>query len=309
MATGTIRDLLRSATRSLIGRVESPAVDAEVLVRAVLGRGPGLPGPASRAELFARADQPALPELVRGVQELVERRGAGEPLQYLTGHQPFRHLDLLVGPGVLVPRPETELVVEHALGRIAGLGAPVVVDVGTGSGAIALSIAAERPDAQVWATEVSPEAAQWAARNRSACQLEEVRILVGDLLGPLPGSLRGGVDLVVANPPYLAAGQLGQTAPDVRDHEPLVALVSGPTGEEVPARVIDEAWDWLRPGGWLVMETWPGQAEALVGRLSARYRQAGSHPDLTGSLRVVEGRRPPAAPADPDGPVGLDSGP
>jgi release factor glutamine methyltransferase len=143
----------------------------------------------------------------------------------------------------------------------------------------------------VWATEVSGEAAAWARRNLDRAGATNVTIVEGDLLAPLPVDLRGAVDLVVANPPYLAAAQLASLAPDVRDHEPPVATVSGPTGLEVPARVVEEALDWIRPGGWLVMETWPGQADDLLALLSAGYAGAAVHPDLTGSLRIAEGRK------------------
>ena len=274
------REALRWARRCLGAAVESPQAEAEILVTHVLG--------LSRAELYGRGDHPLSAEAAGRLGELVTRRLRGEPLQYLTGHQAFRWLDLAVGPGVLVPRPETELLVEHALGRLAGVASPVVVDVGTGSGAIALSIAVERPDATVWATEVSAEAATWARRNCDRVGVGNVTVVEGDLLSPLPATLRGAVDLVAANPPYLAAAQLAGLAADVRDHEPLVATVSGPTGLEVPARVVEDALAWLRPGGWLVMETWPGQADDLLALLSARYAEAAIHPDLTGSLRIAE---------------------
>ena len=283
----TVRGTLRWVARRLATFVDSPDVEAEILLGHVLG--------CSRTELYARGGD-RLTAGLAPLQAMVDRRRAGEPLQYLTGHQAFRRLDLLVGPGVLVPRPETEMVVEHALERIAGVGSPVVVDVGTGSGAIALSVATERPDARVWATEVSPAAAAWARRNLERVGAANLTILEGDLLAPLPAGLAGGVDLVVANPPYLSERELGLTASDVRDHEPVVATVSGPTGLEVPARVVEEAWPWLRPGGWLVMETWPGQAEALKELLAARYVDVGLHPDLTGSLRIADGRKPPPVP-------------
>lgn len=281
-------EALRWARRRLGDLVESPGVDAEVLLCHVLG--------ASRAGLYARGNRPLSGSEAALLEDLVARRAAGEPLQYLTGHQQFRTLDLLVGPGVLVPRPETEMVVERALAHIAGTPSPVVVDVGMGSGAIALSVAAERPDSRVWATEISPAAAAWARRNRERAGLAGVVIVQGDLLAPLPATLRGAIDLVVANPPYLAEGQLAGVATDVRAHEPVVATVSGPTGLEVPARVVEEAWTWLRTGGWLVMETWPGQADDLLGLVAARYEDAGLVADLTGSLRIAEGRKPGGIP-------------
>ena len=273
--------VLRRVRIRLAHAVESPGVEAEVLVGHVLGR--------SRASMYAHSRSVLSADEAARLEDLVARRVAGEPLQYLTGHQGFRRLDLAVGPGVLVPRPETELVVEQALRRIADVDRPAVVDVGTGSGAIALSVAVERPDARVWATEISPDALVWARLNADRVA-PRVVVREGDLLAPLPGALRGALDLVVANPPYLATSQLASVAPDVRDHEPWVATVSGPTGLEVPARVVSEARAWLRPGGWLVMETWPGQADELLALLADGYEEAAVHPDLTGSLRVAEGR-------------------
>jgi release factor glutamine methyltransferase len=286
----SVRDALRGSAQELAGAVDNPVVDAEVLVAHALGW--------DRARLFADRATRLSGEQSGALASLVRRRRDGEPLQYLTGHQAFRHLDLAVGPGVLVPRPETEIVVEVALGRLEGVGSPVVVDVGTGSGAIALSVAVERPGATVWATELSPAAVVWAQRNLAALPegASRVHIVEGDLLAPLPEALRGHIDLVVANPPYLSALQVDGAAADVRDHEPRVALVSGPSGNEVPRRVIDDAREWLRPGGWLVMESWPGQVEGLLDRMSRRYEDTAAVADLTGSLRVVEGRRPAAIP-------------
>ena len=283
--TEDVAAVLRRMRTRLARSVESPAVEAEVLVGHVLGW--------SRASMYAHATSVVSPDDAARLEELVARREAGEPLQYLTGHQGFRGLDLAVGPGVLVPRPETELVVEQALRRAAGVERPAVVDVGTGSGAIALSIAVERPDARVWATEISPEALVWARLNAERVGARGVVLLEGDLMAPLPAALHGAVDLVVANPPYLATSQLASVAPDVRDHEPVVATVSGPTGLEVPARVVAEGRAWLRPGGWLVIETWPGQADQLLGLLAEGYDEAAVHPDLAGSLRIAEGRLPP----------------
>jgi release factor glutamine methyltransferase len=226
---------------------------------------------------------------------LVERRAGGEPLQYLTAVQAFRRLELAVGPGVLVPRPETEMVVEHALGHLEGVEAPVVIDVGTGSGAIALSLATERPGAAVWATEISEEAAGWARRNVEAAGACNVTVVEGDLFAPLPEHLRGAVDLVVANPPYLSEVELADAPADVRDHEPVVATTAGPTGLEVAGRVVAGALRWLRPGGWLVLETHPGQAERLRTLMLPCYRDVAILPDLAARLRVAEGRRPEAS--------------
>jgi release factor glutamine methyltransferase len=278
----TIREALDWAGTRLGGRVASPAVDAELLLRHVLD--------CPRAILFSDPFRALPPEEAGRFTALVERRVAGEPLQYLTATQSFRHLELAVGPGVLVPRPETEVVVERALTHLYGTRSPLIVDLCTGSGAIALSVASERPDATVWATEVSPVAAGWARVNVAGTGVTNATVVEGDLFGPLPGTLRGSVDLVVANPPYLSEADLAGTAPDVREHEPVMATVAGRTGLEVAGRIVEEALGWLRPGGWLVLETHPGQAIRLGLLMTPRYADAAVLPDLTGALRIAEGR-------------------
>lgn len=288
MVTGgeaaTIRGALAWAGARLDGSVAAPAVDGELLLRHVLG--------CPRALLFSEPHRRLDPAVVERFTALVERRAGGEPLQYLTAVQAFRRLELAVGPGVLVPRPETEMVVERALTHLLGVEAPVVVDVGTGSAAIALSVATERPDATVWATDISGQATGWARRNVAAAGTSNVTVVEGDLFRPLPEDLRCCVDLVVANPPYLSEAELAEADPDVRVHEPALATVAGPTGLEVAGRVVAEAPFWLRPGGWLVLETHPGQAERLRALMLARYQDVAIHPDLAGHPRIAEARRP-----------------
>jgi release factor glutamine methyltransferase len=282
VASGILRAALREAARRLEGLVDSPRTDAELLLQHVVGCG--------RTELFSNPERALSRDQIRLLEDLVTRRCGGEPLQYLTRRQAFRRLDLMVGPGVLVPRPETEIVVEHALGRISGVTAPLVADLCTGSGAIALALATEQPEARVWATDVSEEAAAWARRNLERVPEANVTVLEGDLFDPLPGELKGRLDLIVANPPYLSHADLDRVAPDVRNHEPRQATVAGPTGLEVAKRVVAESLDWLAPGGWLVMETHPGQAGRLACLLRASYAEVTLHEDLTGSMRVAEGR-------------------
>lgn len=278
------REALVWAQAELARKVASPEVDAELLLGHVLG--------CSRADLYSDPARPLSEEERARLQELVYRRAGAEPLQYLTGSQAFRYLQLEVGPGVLVPRPETEVLVERALDHLAGVERPAIADVGTGSGAIALSIATERPDARVWATEISDRAIHWAQRNLDRTGLRNVTILGGDLFEPLPGELRGGLDLIAANPPYLSEADLASAPPDVREHEPVVATTSGPSGLEVTERIIAGALSWLRPGGWLVVETWPGQAERVRRIMGARYSEVDVSVDLAGALRVAEGRKP-----------------
>lgn len=221
---------------------------------------------------------------------LARRRAAGEPLQYVMGLAGFRHLELDIGPGVLIPRPETEIVAEQALSRLAP-GA-TVVDVCTGSGAIALAIAHERPDARVLATDSSPAALQWAKRNRARLG-SNVEFIRCDLLTGLPARLLATVDVIVANPPYVSSSEMADLPSDIVDFEPHEALFGGSQGLDVAVRIAAQARDWLRHGGWLVMEIGAAQGEAATGMLQHDgYESVAIVPDLAGRPRVVEGRRP-----------------
>jgi release factor glutamine methyltransferase len=221
--------------------------------------------------------------------ELAHRRAAGEPLQYLTGVAGFRRLELAVGPGVLIPRPETEVVVERAMAVLPANG--TLVDVGTGSGAIALAVASERVDVRVLATELAEEALAWALKNRGALGLD-VELLHGNLFEPLPDELRGRVDVVVSNPPYVAEKERGSLPRDVVDHEPQLALFAK-DGLEVIRRLVEQSPEWLTPTGWLVLEIGETQA-ADVDALFKRhgYRDGFIEQDLTGRERIAAARRP-----------------
>lgn len=208
----------------------------------------------------------------------------------MTGIAGFRRLEVAVGPGVLVPRPETELVAGRAMERLRFGG--TLVDVGTGSGAIALAVADERPDARVFATEVSDEAAAWAVRNIETLGAR-VDLVQCDLLTGLPGELQSAVDVVVSNPPYVAEGERGMLPVDVVEHEPQRALFAGDDGLAVIARLAATARRWLRRGGWLVLEIGERQGEDVRTLLEeAGYRQVSVLPDLAGRDRIVEGEWP-----------------
>ena len=221
--------------------------------------------------------------------ELARRRASGEPLQYLTGIAGFRHIELAVGPGVLVPRPETELVTEYAISLLPSNG--TVVDIGTGSGAIALAIASERADAKVYATELSPEALRWAEKNKAALGLGIV-LLEGDLFDPIPLELKGSFDVCVSNPPYVAESERELLPPEVIDHEPHEALFAG-DGLSVIGRIAEQSFEWLVAGGWLVLEINEAR-DKDVAELFSRlgFIEVAIQRDLTGRPRIALGRKP-----------------
>lgn len=271
---------LRAGERYLARRgVVSPRVEAEALLMHVLG--------TDRAGLYARrtALSPAEAEAYR---QGLRWRAAGTPLQYLTGRQAFFGLDLEVRPGVFIPRPETEVLVEVALLLLEGREGPVVVDVGTGTGAIALAVKARRPDARVLATERSAAAVELARRNADRLGLE-VEVLEGDLLTPVPAALEGRVDLLVSNPPYVTEEEYACLPPEVRA-EPPEALLGG---TEHHRRLAAAASRWLAPGGWLAVEVGAAQGREVAALFRQHLESVEVLADLAGRDRVVRGRRPP----------------
>lgn len=259
--------------------VEAPEANAEGLMLHVLG--------IDRAALLARREGLSADE-AKTFGRLLCRRCSGTPLQHLTGEQGFRHLVLEVRPGVFVPRPETEVVVDAALDTIAATGSPIVVDLGTGSGAIALSIAQEHAGAEVWATDRSPEAVALASENARRLGLA-VTVLEGDLFDPVPERLRRRVDLVVSNPPYVPEERRSHLPAEVLA-DPDGAVFGGP---EVSERIVRLAASWLREGGHVVLEIddEAGDASAAMAR-DAGFVDVEVRPDLAGRPRVVTGRRP-----------------
>lgn len=217
------------------------------------------------------------------------------PLQHLTGHAAFRYLELAVGPGVFVPRPETEQLVGWVLEQLAGVTEPVVVDLGSGSGAIALSIAHEHPGARVTAVERDPGAVEWTrhnARARAAAGDTPVQVLAGDMTDPgLLRELDGAVDLVVSNPPYVPDG--ARVPREVADHDPPLALWGGPDGLDVVRGLLRTAARLLRPGGALGIEHADAQGETLpaVVRAHGGFTEIDDHADLAGRPRYTTARR------------------
>jgi release factor glutamine methyltransferase len=270
----TLGDWIRRAADVLAQRgLESPRPDAERLAAHALG--------LEWSQLWPRLDRRVDTTTLDG---LLERRASLEPLAYITGSTVFYGLEIACSPGALVPRPETETLVDVALELIAGREAPTVADVGTGTGAVALAVATQRLDARVWATDSSADALEVACRNLEG---SSVRVGHGDLLGPLPD----GLDLIVSNPPYIPDGRTDLLGPDVM-REPAEALFAGPTGDEVLLRLVAESPGRLFRDGGLALEVGtPQQAEAIGAALGS-WKESGVADDHTGRPRVVWGRGP-----------------
>jgi release factor glutamine methyltransferase len=260
------------------------------------------------AELVTNETEIATAPAERHLDAMLERRAGGEPLQYVLGRWDFLGLDLLVDRRVLVPRPETELVAQRAVDEAVRLGARrgkhdawlaadtsyAVADLGTGSGAIALVLARELPDAEVWATDASDDALAVARANVAGIgsAATRVRLSAGSWYAALPSALRGSLRLIVSNPPYIAAHEVPDLPRDVVDWEPHGALVSGPTGFEALEVVIAGAPGWLDPtGGALVVELAPHQADqALAVAAEAGFTDVRVDADLVGRARVLVAR-------------------
>ena len=258
--------------------VESPVPTAERLLSHVLG--------TDRTGMYAREGLTSQEAKLFG--RALCRRCGGEPLQHVTGEQGFRRLAVRVRPGVFVPRPETEVLVQVVLDGLSETQTPTVVDVGTGSGAVALAIKDERPDAAVFAIDLSPEAVALTRENAETLGLE-VTVFEGDLLEPLWGDLRGQLDAVVCNPPYVALEARDSLPPDVRA-EPELAVFGG---LDLYERLFEQAFADLRPGGLVAVEIEESAAES-VSRAAERegFTDLEVRQDLAGRDRVVSGRRP-----------------
>ncbi len=279
-----LRDAVELLTRA---RVPSPDVDAELLLAHVLGVTRG------RVQALSLAGSDLAAEAADRFARLVERRAAREPLQHLTGVAAFRTLELAVGPGVFVPRPETEQVAQVAIDalRADATPEPIAVDLGTGSGAIALSLAAEVPHALVVGVENSPQAFLWTRENLKRTGLGNARLVFADLADALP-ELDGRVSVVVSNPPYIPRDAVPRD-PEVRLHDPEAALYGGEDGLDVIRVVSRTALRLLRPGGTLVLEHGETQGPDVRALLTADgWRAAATVVDLTGRPRATSALRP-----------------
>jgi release factor glutamine methyltransferase len=280
----TVGAVLRDAVARLgAAGIATARQDAEILLAHVLGTS-RLALHTVPARVMAGADLGRL-------EGLLARRARHEPLQYLLGTEEFAGLHLTVGPGVFIPRPETEILVERAVARCPA-GPALVVELCTGSGAVACALAVRRPEVLVWAVEREPAAAAWARANVAAHGLApRVTVVEGSLFGPLAGlGLDGRVDLVVANPPYIARPALADLPAEVRGWEPAAALDGGPDGLAVIGRILDQAPAVARPGAPVLLEIGDDHAAALRGRLAGdpRYGLPRFHRDLRGDERVLE---------------------
>jgi release factor glutamine methyltransferase len=272
----TVGEVLRRATEHLGKSSETARLDAELLLAHTLGR--------QRIDLYTDFDRPLENSELDGYRDLVARRARREPVAYILGEWGFRRLTLAVDARALIPRPETEIVVERALAHLHGHEAPRVLDVGTGSGAIALAIADEHSGARVTGIDVSGDALALARENAVQTGLD-VELLERDVFRGLP---EGPWELVVSNPPYVDPDDRSTLQPEVRDWEPPEALF----GREVGAAVARGAATELAEGGALVLEVGDGQADETAALLRSHgYTDVRATPDLTGRDRVVEGRR------------------
>jgi len=295
-----LNEILGSAIKRLTANdVPSPRLNAELLLMFTLS--------CDRAYLFAHPERELTIEERSRYEAALSERARGVPAQYITGHQEFWGMDLIVTPAVLIPRPETEHVIEAVL-EINGAGGPTtdeadvggvgeqersphivrIVDIGTGSGCIALALAKELPEAEIHATDISAKALDIARVNAARLQLDErIHFSQGDLLE----GLEPPFDFVISNPPYVGESEEEQVQMEVRKFEPRGAVFAGRTGMEVIARLIPQARDALRPGGWLVLEI-SGTIAPEVELLLSDWDEVRTIPDLQSIERVVRARKP-----------------
>ena len=281
--------LTSAVARLTAENVPSPPMNAELLLMFTLR--------CDRAYLYAHPERELSAEEQSGYEAALAERARGVPAQYITGHQEFWGMDLIVSPAVLIPRPETEHVVEAVLDlargeRDGGQECPPhitrMVDVGTGSGCIALALAKELPYAEIHATDISAAALELARANAARLQLENrIQFHQADLLAGLGSEF----DFIVSNPPYVGESEEDQVQLEVRKFEPRAAVFAGPSGLEVIARLIPQAREALRPGGWLVMEI-SGTIADAIRQLLKGWDEVQITPDLQGIPRVARARKP-----------------
>jgi release factor glutamine methyltransferase len=281
----TIGTLLNWTANFLLEKgCESPRVDAEVLLAHTLG--------CKRIDLYGlRHAEPAVDEVRQRYRELIRKRIEGCPVAYLVGNKEFFSLEFEVTPAVLIPRPDTELVALECLAVAKGLAEPRMVDIGTGSGNLAVALAKQHKGAQVTAVDISVDALEVARRNAQRHGVaERITFVEGDLFGPIGAEL---FDFVISNPPYIAQADLPRLPVGVRDYEPRVALDGGPDGYAVFDRLLRDALPHLPPGGWLMVEIGAPQEATARTRLQEQpsYELAPTVRDFAGHPRVLKARK------------------
>jgi len=279
---------LKHALASAVERLEaaevgSPRMNAEVLLMFVLG--------VHRAYLYAHPERELTPEEEARYDEALAQRATGMPSQYIIGHQEFWGLDFVVSPAVLIPRPETEHLVETVLELACDLPRPKIVDVGTGSGCIALALAHELKHAEVYAVDVSSAALEIASANAARLQLDgRVRFVQSDVLKAL--AVHHDFDFIASNPPYVGFGEADKVQKSVRDFEPRMAVFAGEQGLDVIAPLVQQAHKALKPGGWLAVEIGYSMRDAVLNLLHpTMWEDVRVVPDLQGIPRVVAARK------------------
>lgn len=284
----TVRALVNWTTEYLHTKAAIAPADARkearMLVSHVLG--------CTQIETVARYDDVPTDAERSAYRDLIRRRVDGWPVAYLVGRREFYLLTFEVSPAVLIPRPDTETLVLESLNRLTGIATPSVLDLGTGSGCVAISIAHRAKSARVVAVDVSPDALEVAKRNAATHGVaDRIDFHLGDLFGPLPE--RAKFDLIVSNPPYIADGEFADLAPDVRDHEPRLALAGGPDGLAFYRRIAADAARFLKPGGWVLVEMGWTQNDAVRAIFAERpeFALADTAKDMGGRYRVAMAKR------------------
>jgi release factor glutamine methyltransferase len=275
----TVLEIIKRTTEFFAGKgVESPRLNAELLVGHALGR--------SRMQLYLEFERPLTEPELEKIRPLVRRRGQREPLQYIVGEVEFHGLKLKVDKRALIPRPETELLVAHVIAHCAAHPPARILDLGTGSGAIAIALATMLPGAAVTAVDLSADALALARENAGVAGVEaRISFLTSDWFAAVPP---GPFEVIVGNPPYLSAAETAETAPEVRGHEPALALTAPGDGLDHLARIIAEAPRFLAPGGLLALETGIAQHARLRERAAAAgFGRTESRQDLTGRDRFM----------------------
>lgn len=276
----TLSDLLREGAAAL-GSSPSSALDAKVLLLKAAR--------LSEEEFFMAPDAPVSKRVEADFRRLVGRRLAGVPIAYITGEKEFWSLKFAVAPSVLIPRPETEILVEKIL-EVARRDGELILDVGTGSGNLAVALAKEMPRSTVYAVDVSLRALKVARSNALRHRLKNIVFARSDLFSGLRG--RGlKFDFIVSNPPYVARGEWEKLPEEIRSHEPRRALLAGESGLEVVERLVRRSLSFLKPGGYLVFEIGDGQRDKVLALFDGRWREIETAWDLAGRARVITARR------------------